>query len=206
MNDTGMDTPVSLGLGNLALGLFVQSWRRSGRSAIEHLRSYARPGGHSPHLDQCADDARCLLASGLAAEDLERLWCWSTGGNHLPSQEGLTGREWMSAVSEILAAYGRPAHMPHEVDAATAARVAHAVELFRPGPQHMDRCPISTVDARRILRQLVDSGHAELAMRLFLTLSNASFSLVAPELRAEIAATSRDLGHPDHFLEEIDEP
>lgn len=201
-----MGTPVSVGLGNLALGLFVQSWRRQGESAVEHLRSYVGSGGYSPHLDQCADDARCLLASGLAADDLERLWCWSTGGNHLPGQEGLTGREWLVAVSEVLSAYGRPEHGPHRVDTATAARVAHAAGEFRPGPIHLSRCPMSTVDARRILLALVDSGHAELAMRLFLTLSKASFSTVSPALRAEIAVTSRDLGHPDYFLEEIDEP
>src|SRR5688572_10817471 len=33
MNGTAMSAPVSLGLGNLALGLFVQSWRRAGERA-----------------------------------------------------------------------------------------------------------------------------------------------------------------------------
>jgi hypothetical protein len=202
-----MSLASSTGLGHLALAVFVPSWDRDGEGAVEHLRRYAAWSKEATvHLGRCADDARCLLASGLEPQELERLWCWCTGGNHRPGREGLTGREWLAAVSEILAAYGHPEHQPHHDDPAVAAGVAGIVDAFQPAAgQEFSLCPLSTVDARRILRVLVESGHADLTMRLFLTLASATFMPISPALRDQIASTARDLGHPDHFLEEIND-
>ncbi|MFG3685474.1 hypothetical protein [Micromonospora sp. NPDC047740] len=201
-----MPAPRTVGLGHLALAVFVQSWNRGGEGAVEHLRRYAEWAQDATlHLRQCADDANCLLASGLDPGELESLWCWCTGGSHRPGRDGLDGREWLATVSAILAPEGHPAHRPHSDDPAAAARVAQVVDAFQPAPDHESSlCPLSTVDARRILRRLIDSGHADLTMRLFLALAAATFMPISPAIRDEIASTSRDLGHPDHFLEEID--
>jgi hypothetical protein len=194
--------PRSLGIGHLAAAAFPQLWNRTGDGAVAHLRRYAAFDGWVA-VTGYAVDARCLLATDLTAEELEMIWCSCTGGNHRPGRDGLSGREWIQTVYDVMAARADATVMGRLEDAGhspeLAGRVLRVVEQFRVRDT-FSLCDVPDDAARAALAKVVRAGFADLALRLFLAMVSAHLPPLSTALFHEVADLARRMGHDDDIV------
>jgi hypothetical protein len=196
----------SLGIGHLATVAYPQLWDREGDGAVAHLRRYATLDFRDA-VTQYAFDAGCLLATELTSGQLDLLWCSCTGGNHRPGWDGLTGREWMQIVRDVMAERADPDVMSRLEDAGhhpeLAGRVLRAVEQFRVR-ETFSACEVREDIARAALAEVVRAGFPDVALRLFLAMMSAHLTPLSAMLFTELTDLARQMDLDDDIVPGLD--
>lgn len=198
-----MTVPRTLGIGHLAAAGFPQCWDRTGEGAVAHLRRYAAAEDR-PVAAEYAADARDLLATALTDEQLELLWCSATGGNHRPSRDGLSGREWFRLVHDVMAGRATPEPVRHaDHHPGLTGRVLGAIGHFHAHHQ-FSACAVRDDAARAALAEVVRAGFPGLALRLLLTMVPAHLMPLSPALFAELTDLGAAIGLDEWTLDRLD--